>query len=183
MSKIEIRAYAKEKGLHPRTLDRWLGWQETDKSALEKIVLSLKVNENHLRDIMDWLEEVALRDHADICEVLSDQRIEGIMTDPRSGRSDKLKIIKEHLRRLRYPRLAATEDEVRNRIRALKLAPQIRLSVPAGLEGGRLHVEFTAGSVVELRALAVKLGEAAMAPEVPEIFALLSGHAGEVEKK
>ena len=96
-------------------------------------------------------------------------------TDPRLGRADRLKQIKEQLRRLRYPRLAATEEEIHKRVQALKLHPQIRLSVPPGLEGGRLQVEFAATSATELRALAGKLCEALAAPSVAEIFGLLSG--------
>ena len=103
------------------------------------------------------------------------KRSKTLKTDPRLGRADRLKQIKEQLRRLRYPRLAATEEEIRKRVQALKLHPQIRLSVPPGLEGGRLQVEFAATSAAELRALAGKLCETVAAPSVAEIFGLLSG--------
>ncbi len=54
-----------------------------------------------------------------------------------------MKRIKESLRRLRFPRLAQTEDEIHGKIRALKLQPEIRMTVAPGLEGGRLQIEFT----------------------------------------
>lgn len=125
--------------------------------------------------MMDWLEEIALRDRVGISEILSSKTIEDLKTDPRRGRADRLKQIKEQIRRLRYPRLAATEEEIRKRIQSLKLHPEIRLTVPAGLEGGRLQIEFTAASAGELRDGVVKLGVAAEAPEAAEIFALLAG--------
>jgi len=125
--------------------------------------------------MMDWLEEIALRDHVGIGDILGAEKIEALKTDPRLGRADRLKHIKEQLRRLRYPRLAATEEEIHKRVQALKLHPQIRLSVPPGLEGGRLQVEFAATSALELRALVGKLCEAVAAPSVAEIFGLLSG--------
>jgi hypothetical protein len=125
--------------------------------------------------MMDWLEEIALRDHIGIGDILAAKKIEELKTDPRLGRADRLKHIKEQLRRLRYPRLAATEEEIHKRVQALKLHPQIRLSVPPGLEGGRLQVEFAATSAAELRTLAGKLCEALAAPSVAEIFGLLSG--------
>ncbi len=62
MAESAIRDYAKTRGFHRRTLDRWLGWQPADQDALEEIAVSLKVSENHLRDMMDWLEEISLRD-------------------------------------------------------------------------------------------------------------------------
>lgn len=127
--------------------------------------------------MMDWLEEIALRDRVGISEILSSKTIEDLKTDPRRGRADRLKQIKEQIRRLRYPRLAATEEEIRNRIQSLKLHPEIRLSVPAGLEGGRLQVEFAATSHAKFCELAEKLRIAATAPEAEEIFALLCGRS------
>ena len=175
MSESEIRAYAQERGFHRQTLERWLGWETKDRAALQDLAVSLKASENHLRDMMDWLEEIALRDHIGIGDILAAKKIEELKTDPRLGRADRLKHIKEQLRRLRYPRLAATEEEIHKRVQALKLHPQIRLSVPPGLEGGRLQVEFAATSALELRALVGKLCEALAAPSVAEIFGLLSG--------
>ena len=125
--------------------------------------------------MMDWLEEIALRDHVGIGDILAAKKIEELKTDPRLGRADRLKQIKEQLRRLRYPRLAAAEEEIRKRVQSLKLHPQIRLTVPPGLEGGRLQVEFSATSATELRALVGKLCETVGAPSVAEIFGLLSG--------
>lgn len=156
-------------------MERWLGWDERDREGLFRVACALKVSENHVRDLMDWLEEIALRDQSSIHDVLSSRNIANIETDPRLGRADKLKRIKEQIRRLRFPRLAETEDAIRARIQELKLHPNVRLSVPSGLEGGKLHVEFNASSPDELRRLTAKLGEAVDKELVKEIFALLVG--------
>ncbi len=124
---------------------------------------------------MDWLEEVALRDGVTIQAVLSTKAVDNIATDPRLGRADKLKRIKEHIRRLRYPRLAEIEDLIRAKIQELKLAPEIRLSVAPGLEGGNLRVEFSAASHDELKSLTEKLRQAAEKKLPAEIFDLLAG--------
>lgn len=124
---------------------------------------------------MDWLEEVALRDSVSIQAVLSTKAVDNIATDPRLGRADKLKRIKEHIRRLRYPRLAETEDAIRVKIQELKLHPEIRLSVAPGLEGGNLRVEFAAANYDELKRLAEKLHQAAEKKLPAEIFDLLAG--------
>jgi hypothetical protein len=175
MAESEIRAYAAGKAFHPQTLERWLSWDAADGGALERLAFALKISENHLRDLMDWLEEVALRDRVSIQAVLNAKAVDDIATDPRLGRADKLKRIKEHLRRLRFPRLAQTEDLIRAKIQALKLAPEIRLSVAPGLEGGNLRVEFTAANYDELKRLAEKLRQAAEKSLPGEIFELLAG--------
>ncbi len=175
MSESTIHDYAKAKGFHRQTLERWLSWEAADRDALEQITVSLKIGENHLRDMMDWLEEISLRDRVKIIEVLASQAILAVKTDPRLGRADRFKRIKEQLRRLRFPRLAGIEDEIRQKIQALKLPGEIRLSVPAGLEGGRLQVEFTAASLAELQSFTEALRVAAASNFATDIFKLLSG--------
>jgi hypothetical protein len=173
MSEEQIRRYANGKGFHPRTLERWLGWDQPAKHALLRLALGLKLGENHLRDLLDWLEEIALRDQTNIAEVLACKSITNVESDPRLGRADKLKRIKEEIRRLRFPRLAQAEDSIRTLIRELKLHPQIRISVPSGLEGGRLQVEFNASSADDLRTVIANLAEAAGKDALQEIFGLL----------
>src|SRR6266576_2266998 len=114
MSEMEIREYAKDKGFHPQTLERWLSWDQPARDTLFRLAMGLKVGENHLRDLMDWLEEIALRDQSTI------------------------------------------EDSIRARIQELKLYPEIRLTVPPGLEGGRLRMELSASTPEELKRLTGK---------------------------
>jgi hypothetical protein len=101
--------------------------------------------------------------------------IDDIATDPRLGRADKVKKIKESLRRWRFPRLAQAEDEIYSKIRALKLQPEIRLTVPPGLEGGRMQIEFTVTNQPDFKRLAEKLATAAETSSTYEIFSLLGG--------
>jgi hypothetical protein len=175
MSETEIRDYTIARGFHPRTLERWLSWERADRDALAELAQKLKIGENHLRDLMDWLEEIALRDRLSIHDVLCSQAIARVETDPRLGRADKLKRIKEQVRRLRFPRLAETEDAIRNKVQALKLGPEIRLSVSAGLEEGGLQVEFKATSHDEFKRIVAQLIDAAEKDSIREIFELLAG--------
>jgi len=183
MSEAAIRAYAAERGFRPQTLERWLGWAETDREALAEVALGLKISENHLRDVMDWLEEIALRDGSAIHRILSEKGIAQIQSDPRLGRADKVRRIKEQLRRRRFPRLAEREDAIQKNIRELKLQPEVCLSVPPGLEGGRLAVEFTAASPEEFKRAVEKLRQAAGHPLLAQIFEWLCGEPGEKAAK
>jgi len=146
------------------------------------LVLSLKIGENHLREMMDWLEEIALRDGKSIENILADRPIYDASTDPRLGRADRLRRVKEQLRRRRYPRLAQTEDQIRSHINALKLHPEIHLSVVPGLEGGQLKVEFQSGSLAELSVVVAKLTEVMSLRPTAAIFELLSGDTGGAQR-
>lgn len=170
-----IHDYAKTKGLHRQTIDRWLGWERSDRDALGEIAVSLKMSENHLRDMMDWLEEISLRDGSKIQEILARPAIFSLKTDPRLGRADKLKRIKEQVWRWRFPRLAAVEESIRTKIQAIKLPPEIRMHVSPGLEGGKLQVNLSAGSVTEFEELTHRLGDAAKTVLVAQIFDLMTG--------
>ena len=128
---------------------------------LAKLALDLKIGENQLRDLMDWSEEIALRDGVAMAAIFAGKAISTIATDPRLGRADKVKRIKESLRRLRFPRLAQAEDEIHGKIRALKLQPEIRMTVAPGLEGGRLQIEFTVTNQSDFKRLVEKLATAA----------------------
>jgi hypothetical protein len=178
MGDSEIQTYANQRGFQRNTLDRWLSWAAADREALATLALSLKISENHLREMMDWLEEIALRDGKPIQDILAEKPIYDARTDPRLGRADRLKRVKEQLRRRRFPRLAETEDQIRNHINSLKLQPEIRLSVTPGLEGGQLNVEFEAGTTAEFKVAVGKLNDATSLRSLPAIFELLSGNSG-----
>jgi hypothetical protein len=177
MNEQTIQEYATSKGFHPQFQQRWLNWHPKDGAALLALALSLKAGENHLRDLMDWLEEIALRDGIAIYEVLESRAMYEISTNPRLGRADRLKRIKDQIRRIRFPRLSQVEDLIQLKMRQLKLQPSVRLSVPAGLEGGDLQVEFAAGSPAELKNILAKLNAAAETETLAEIYTLLKGDA------
>ena len=182
MGESEIQSYANQRGFHRQTLERWLSWAPADREALARLALSLKISENHLREMMNWLEEIALREGKSIENILAERSIYDASTAPRLGRADRLKRIKEQLRRRRYPRLAQTEDQIRSHINALKLHPEIHLNVMPGLEGGQLKVEFQSGSLAELSAVVAKLSEVLSLRPTAAIFELLSGETGQVQR-
>lgn len=135
------------------------------------------MGENHFRDFLDWLEEISLRDGVSLCEILKGDSLLRISSDPRLSRNDKLKHMKEELRRLRFPRLSQIEGEIQKRIREIKLRAQIQISLPPGLEGGVLTVQVRATSYEELKRSVVELGQALERETMKDIFDLLRGEA------
>jgi hypothetical protein len=170
-----ISAYGKEKGFRPQTVDRWLKLAEVDRKAILSLAQELRIGENHLRDVLDWLEEISLRDGASFAAILGEEPLPRILSDPRLGRNDKLKRLKDELRRLRFPRLARIEEEIHRRVRAMKLDPGLSVAVPAGLEGGAVTVKIEATSYDEARRLTARLGDVMERAEMKEIFSLLHG--------
>ena len=175
MTAQSIQEYALSRSFHPKTRERWLSWNTADGAALLEVALALKAGENHLRDLMDYLEEIALRDGITIGELLQSKTITDIRTDPRLGRADRLKRIKDQIRRVRFPRLSQIEDLIQSKIRQLKLPRGVKVSVPVGLEGGDLQIEFAAGSPAEFKGILTMLAAAAERDTLAEIYVLLNG--------
>lgn len=170
-----ILEYSREKNYRQQTVDRWLELSEENREALLELAVGLKLGENHFRDFLDWLEEIALRDDTTPRNILNGEPLAAILSDPRLGRSDRLKRAKEALHRIRFPRLARIEDQIQKRLRELDLKPQIRIFIPPALEGEGLTVEMKAASYEELKRLAEHLREALEREGMKEIFALLRG--------
>lgn len=179
MANPDIRAYCQAKNFHRQTEARWLALSAADGEALLRLAQELKAGENHLKDILDWLEEIALGDGGAIAEILAREEFARIASDPRLGRNDRLKRLKEEIRRLRFPRLARIEEDIHRRIRDMKLDPRLQLTVPAGLEGGAVTVNIRAAARDDLARLAAQLVRAAETDSMKEIFSLLHGEVAE----
>jgi hypothetical protein len=169
----EIRAFAHERRYSAPTVKRWLALDPSDGLALLELAQELHLGENQLRDLWEWAEEIAQRDHMSLAQVLA---LEPVVTPRHSrsvGRNDKLRLIKTALRRLRFPQLAATEERLAALVRQLDLPRNIRMTFPEFLEGDAVRIEIVANSVASLEAAADRLRAAAGAPACTAIFQTL----------
>jgi hypothetical protein len=145
----QIAAYAQQKHLGAPVLARWQAWAHEDQAAFLTLAEKLQLGENQIRDFLDWLEEVAVRDGGAIHEILARPEIRRPL-DSRLSRNDKLKAVKDALRKLRYPRLSRLEEELRAAVKALDLGSRVRVSFPPALEGDEVTIELKARNVREL---------------------------------
>lgn len=168
----QIFTYAQQKRLNPQTLARWQAWTESDQAALFALVDELQLGENHLRDFLDWCEECVLRDGGTIAELLVRSEIRQPLT-AKLGRNDKLKVVKEALRKIRYPRLSRLEEDLRVVVKALDLGGRVRISLPPSLEGDEITVEIKARNVKELEESLARLRQRLANGTFQQLFALL----------
>jgi hypothetical protein len=145
-----IITYAQQKRLSPHTLARWRAWPDTDQAALWDFAHELQLGENHLRDFLDWCEETVLRDGGTVAELLTRPDLRRLL-EAKLGRNDKLKAVKDALRKIRYPRLSRLEEDLRAAVKALDLGGRIQVSFPPALEGEEITVTIKARKVQELR--------------------------------
>ena len=169
---VKIHTYTQEKRLHPQTVRRWCAWEERDQEALWYLVQELQIGENHLRDLIDWLEEISLRDGTTPAEVLGRQEIRRVLARNLS-RNDKLKEVKGELRKLRYPRLSQLEEQLKEIVKKMDLGNRVQVTFPPFLEGDEVKVEVRARNAKELKESLERLLLRVEEGWVERLFALL----------
>lgn len=146
----QIAAYAQRKRLGGTTLARWQAWPAADQAALFSLLQDLQCGENHLKDVLDWSEEIAARDEQTVADILEQRELRSARATPGS-RHDKLKAVKTVLRKIRYPRLTRLEENVRQAVKALDLGRAGQVSFPPDFEGDEVTLTLTVRNVHELR--------------------------------
>ena len=89
------------------------------------------------------------------------------------SRNDKLRAVKEALRKIRYPRLSRLEDDLRAAVKALDLGSRVRVSFPAALEGDEITFEIKARSVQELSSSLVTMQQKLADGSLRRVFELM----------
>jgi len=145
----QVARYAQEKRLSVQTLIRWQAWVEEDQRAFLVVAQELQLGENHLRDFLDWLEEIIRRDGGTARNLLARPEVLQPL-EAKLGRNDKLKAVKEGLRKLRYPHLCCLEENLREAVKALDLGGRVHISFPPTLEGDEVTIAMKACNVREL---------------------------------
>jgi hypothetical protein len=168
----QLIAYAQEKRLSVQTLQRWRSWPEEDQTALLVVAKELQLNENQLRDFLDWLEEIVARDGGAIRDVLMRVEVQRLLQATLS-RNDKLKAIKACIRKIRYPRLSQLEDDLRATIKALDLGDRVRISFPPTLEGDEMTFEIKARNTQEIKDSLTQLQQKLDDGALQRVFALM----------
>ncbi len=168
-----VRSCVEERRYSTTTLERWLTLEALDAQALVDLVQELRPSENQLRDLWDWAEEIGHRDGLSLTQVLALEAPAKARRSRNLGRNDKLKVLKNALRRLRFPQLAATEERLAALVRELDLPRNVRITFPEFLEGDEVRVEIVADTPASLERAAERLRAAAHTPACHAMFQLL----------
>ncbi len=168
----EMAAWCEEKHFTAATRERWRRLPPPDGEALWRLVRELRLGENQLRDLWEWAEEVAARDSLPLRAVLDDAFIREAL-QRRLSRNDRLKLVRQALRRRRFPHLAAVEDELHALVREARLPAEVHLQLPPDLEGDAIQVRIVARSSEQFVQTLQSLAEWARSDACQRVFALL----------
>lgn len=169
-----VDSFAAAHRLQAPLLEQWRALAAGDAVAIVDLAELLRLGENHLRDVLDWADEIAVRDGTTIAAVLGAEPLRAVLARD-LGRNEAIKAVREALRRLRFPRLVETEDRLARQVRELRLPPGVRLVLPANLNDTEVRIEIRAVDAESLRAAVDSLRAAVQRRELADLFALMNG--------
>lgn len=119
--------------------------QTEDAVRLGELFWRLKLGLNRQRELLAYVLDIAHRDHMPIRQMLQAPQIVGILEDPNADPPTQANRLRNLLRSMRYPKIAAFEAQYQRDIRELHLPKGVELLAPEHFEGStwRLAIRFT----------------------------------------
>jgi hypothetical protein len=170
-----IRALAAERHLDEPHLQMWLKLDADSCAALLEIARRLKLRTGQIVTALEFLDEIAVREHATVAAILARDELARIAAGAGSAPA-RARALLDALRALRYPRLGRALERIRTEVRALKLPRAISIEVPRELNSDELAITLTMRSAKEFDSLLRALGEQRAA--LARIIDLLGGRSG-----
>jgi ParB-like chromosome segregation protein Spo0J len=117
---------------------------ENQVPILEYLLLKYNLNNNESRQVMQIVEEIALRDLKSIPEVVS--QAEDAINTENKGKNE----LRQELRRMRYSDLSAVEAKYKRAVSELNLPKEVNLFINQFFEGNDLEFRIKVKSTDEL---------------------------------
>jgi len=169
-----IRAWAARRHLGANHLERWLALEDISAAALLAVAEKLHLRTGQLTITLELLQEIALREHRTVAEIIASSDIRRVI-DRQDSAPARASAMLAKLRTMRYPQLTATLNRINSEIAEMKLPSDLHLLLPKDLNSDEFKIELTVRSESQLDA-ALRALEARK-PQLARIIGLLGGGA------
>ncbi len=170
----ELQRYVVSHSIPIRVSSRVAEWATGDQEALSGLFKIITLGGNNLKDLLDLIEEISLRDRVAIREVLAMKEILEVIEEPRLTSTQKREMLKQKLHQIRYPVLSERTERISMLLKEGGALPGVSLTPPPYLEGSSLKASFSFGSVEKLKEAVDRLNLMANREEIREVLNLLS---------
>ena len=130
-----------------------------ERSALFDLFQQLRLGVNLQKEFFSLCFEISRRDKISINQLLQGAALRGILKNARLSVPQKTALVRDHLKRLRYPRLSEKERQFQSVVKRLGLVPGAALHAPPYFEGTTYRMELRFETYVELRDRLAQLQE------------------------
>jgi ParB family transcriptional regulator, chromosome partitioning protein len=129
------------------------GWDPESRAALFAVLRMLRCSASIQLEIIERIDEIAIREDKPRTEVINDPKFESILSDTHLNHRQKTQAVRDLLGSLRFPVLRARERQLHESIELLSLPPTIRIVPPPAFEGNNWRMELSFSSTGGLRDL------------------------------
>ncbi len=113
-----------------------------DAVALGELFWKLKLGLNRQRELLAYVSDIARRDRQPISSILKDPEVTSILEEPTADTPIKTNLLRNLLRRKRYPRICAFEEQYHQNVKRLQLPKGVKLVPPEHFEGSNWRMEI-----------------------------------------
>jgi hypothetical protein len=171
-----IREWADARAVPPSTVEKWLVLDGSSRSDLLELSKQVKFRTGQFVTVFELLQEIALRDHQTISEILKWSPIRNIIDRGGSG-PGRARALIDHLHVLRFPLLKQATERLCAEIASLALPRGIKVVLPRELASDEVRLEIAAHGALELAELLEALREKTSG--LVRIAAMLAGAEGQ----
>jgi ParB-like chromosome segregation protein Spo0J len=139
--------------------------------VLTNVLLRYKLNNNESRQVINNIEEIALRDLKSIEEVVYDA--ESAMAAEKRGKNE----LRGQLKRMRYPSLSKVEEKYNSEVDNLKLPKEVNLLVNQFFEGNDIEFRMKVKSPEQLSEILSSLEDSLSSGAIEKLLHIIKyGH-------
>ncbi len=144
-------------------------------AIFQEVIQRCSPSLNECREIIDALLDLKVILKKNIPEILQAPALIDLLRSPGKPAREKNRLLREQLRRRRYPRLSQLEDQFEAQIKALSLSHQTQIRHAPYFEGNHLEIHLRATTNAGLREALAHLQAAARRGGFQPLFDLVKG--------
>jgi hypothetical protein len=138
--------------------------------TLSAILLELNFSLNRQRELISWVEAISRQEEKTIHAVLNEPDILAIRRDEQTDIRQKAKMIRQYLKKRRYPSLVQAEERYREYRRQVDLPDQVELVPPPFFEGDTYSLRISFKTPGDLDTIQKKMGKIAASPALSALL-------------
>jgi ParB family chromosome partitioning protein len=125
--------------------------KDDDAVGFAEIFNTLSLSLNKQREILTLTQEIATRDDISIQELLKEKEIKDLIVADTIDNGEKIRVLRQYLKRRRFPEITRAETVFANRVKKLKLGSNVQLIPPKNFEGSKYTLKLNFENLADLK--------------------------------
>jgi ParB family chromosome partitioning protein len=145
------------------------------RTIFDKVIQTCLPSLNECREIIDNLVDLKMILKKSIPEILQRQPLAAQLGAPSKNAKEKCRLLRDALRRMRFPQLTSIEDRFVEALSTMSLKSSIQVRHAPYFEGNHLDISFRVNANTEIAAALAQLQAAASNGGFQKLFELVRG--------